>query len=258
MLVQRQRLQRTTAECRLQWTNVLAPSLRRGPGLRGLLRPCAAASHASACTPHPKNSPALAPARHAPRSQQPWSAEEDAILQRLADDHDRREWDAVSRELAAAMAAAGGGAGTRPPLACLQRHQQLAAQAAKAGTFDTQEGLARLAALVAKHGSTWKARRCAAPGGHVAGQPPAGTLPLPPPLLTAPPRPPLCQCLPSFTAALPPPAADRRRVWRRLGARPAHAHLEAARAARRCRPQGQVEPRGGRGFDQGGLCLGRV
>lgn len=39
MLVQRQRLQRTTTECRLQWANVLAPSLRCGFRLKwgGLL-----------------------------------------------------------------------------------------------------------------------------------------------------------------------------------------------------------------------------
>ena len=87
------------------------------------------------------------------------------MLQRLAEEHGRREWDAVSRQLAAAMAAAGAGGGTRPPLACLQRHQQLLAQAGRAGSFDTGEGLARLAALVAKHGSTWKVTRgprCAA------------------------------------------------------------------------------------------------
>lgn len=66
------------------------------------------------------------------------------------------QWEAVSRELAAAMAAAGDSSGMRPALACLQRFQQLAAAAAKAGSFDMEEGLAHLAALVAKHGSSWK------------------------------------------------------------------------------------------------------
>lgn len=82
------------------------------------------------------------------------------------------QWDAVSRELAAAIAAsaaaaaaatgdeapASGGGHVRPPLACLQRYQQLLAGAGKEPPkFEsTNEGIARLAPLVAKHGSTWK------------------------------------------------------------------------------------------------------
>jgi hypothetical protein len=58
----------------------------------------------------------------------------------------------VSRALATA-----GPAGVRPPLACLQRFQQLAVAAAReARQFGTEEGLAQLAKLVAKHGSSWK------------------------------------------------------------------------------------------------------
>lgn len=83
------------------------------------------------------------------------------------------QWDAVSRELAAATAAsaaaaataaggdevpASGGGHVRPPLACLQRYQQLLSGAGKEPPkFEsTIEGIARLAPLVAKHGSTWK------------------------------------------------------------------------------------------------------
>ena len=62
------------------------------------------------------------------------------------------QWEEVSKALAVAS-----GAGVRPPLACLQRHQQLTAAAAKeARQFGTQEGVAQLAVLVAKHGSSWK------------------------------------------------------------------------------------------------------
>ena len=58
----------------------------------------------------------------------------------------------MSRELAAAT-----GGGTRPPLACLQRHQLLTAAAAKEGVkFEAGEDMARLTQLVAKHGSAWK------------------------------------------------------------------------------------------------------
>ncbi len=53
---------------------------------------------------------------------------------------------------------AGGGGHVRPPLACLQRYQQLLAVAGKEPPKfkSTDEGIARLAPLVAKHGSTWK------------------------------------------------------------------------------------------------------
>ena len=62
------------------------------------------------------------------------------------------QWETVSRELAAAT-----GSGVRPPLVCLQRHHQLVTAAAKeARQFGTQEGVAQLAVLVAKHGSSWK------------------------------------------------------------------------------------------------------
>jgi hypothetical protein len=62
------------------------------------------------------------------------------------------QWDAVSRELAAAL-----GSAQRPALTCLQRYQQLAAVAAKdARQFEAGEGVARLAELVAQHGSSWK------------------------------------------------------------------------------------------------------
>lgn len=58
----------------------------------------------------------------------------------------------MSRELAAAT-----GAGPRPALACMQRYQQLAEAAGKeARQFGTEEGVARLAGLVASHGSSWK------------------------------------------------------------------------------------------------------
>ncbi|KAI7841291.1 hypothetical protein COHA_004910, partial [Chlorella ohadii] len=127
VLVQRQRLQRSTTECRLQWANAMAPTL----------------------------------------SQRPWTPEEDAVLRQLAEKYQQRQWEAVSRELAAASAAAAtavgavasaGGGHVRPPLACLQRYQQLLAVAGREPPkFEsTDEGIARLAPLVAKHGSTWK------------------------------------------------------------------------------------------------------
>ncbi|KAL4438039.1 hypothetical protein ABPG77_004260 [Micractinium sp. CCAP 211/92] len=111
-LVQRTRLHRTSTECRLQWANCLSPSL----------------------------------------SQQPWSREEDGHLQALVQQYSQRQWDAVSRDLAALS-----GAGVRPPLSCLQRYQQLVTAAAKeARQFEVQEGIARLSVLVAKHGGSWK------------------------------------------------------------------------------------------------------
>ncbi|KAL4425581.1 hypothetical protein ABPG75_009597 [Micractinium tetrahymenae] len=111
-LVQRTRLHRTTTECRLQWANCLSSSL----------------------------------------SQQPWSQEEDAHLQALVHQYRQRQWEAVSRDLAALS-----GGGVRPPLSCLQRYQQLVTAAAKESRqFEVQEGIARLSVLVAKHGGSWK------------------------------------------------------------------------------------------------------
>lgn len=218
--------------------------------------------------------------------------------------HPTPQWDAVSRDLAALS-----GGGARPPLSCLQRHQQLVAAAAReTRQFEVQEGIARMSVLVAKHGGSWKAsaagegtvtssrlglgrrpgrsnglrlcRRVSGPASaraqlgrkracaaccHLAGARTAypmwaaNTLRPHPKRERASSACILLDALPK--AGCPHPLACRaaahcRGVWRRVGARPADAHLAAACPARRAGAQGQVEPGGGRPAAQGGGARG--
>lgn len=108
-------LERSGMECKLRWHHAIKPGIAKGS----------------------------------------FSAEEDAQLLKLVEQHGTHAWETIASELQVAVALHGSSAGKRTPIACLSRYQELSRQTQRVTKMSDEE-LQKLSELFARHGPAWK------------------------------------------------------------------------------------------------------